>query len=257
MKQLSILALISMVTLFSCNKDNDKSPGHGDMTTPPESILRMQPVFGVTNLKLDSVYTLSNGYEVKILELKAYFTDIQSSGNTLKDAALFDFRSHGDLVFDVTGIGPGASTSIQFGIGVPGTLNHNDPSLFPASNPLNIAIANDMHWDWNPGYIFFKVEAKVDTIVDGITNCDHNLVYHVGTDGYYTSKTVSNMQWIQTDGVNTKLFNSRLKLDMKNFFENPGSPIDVKTEYTTHSMASQSALTEKVRQNFAASISAL
>jgi hypothetical protein len=257
MKHFSILALISLATLFSCKKDKTPS-GHDDMVSPPESVLKLQPVFGSTNLKLDSVYTLSNGFEIKILELKAYFTDVQAGGITLKDAALFDFRLHGDLVFDVTGIAAGSSNSIQFGIGVPGMINHNDPSLFPSSNPLNIAIANDMHWDWNPGYIFFKVEAKVDTIVDGVTNCDHNLIYHVGTDGYYTSKTVNNIQWTQTNGVNTKLFTSKLKLDMKNFFENPGSPIDVKTEFTSHSMMpQQSAITEKARQNFAASISAL
>ncbi|MNY21557.1 hypothetical protein D3C86_1551140 [compost metagenome] len=143
-------------------------------------------------------------------------------------------------------------SSIQFGIGVPGDINHNDPSLFPAANPLNIAIANDMHWDWNPGYIFIKVEAKVDTIVDGITNCNHNLVYHVGTDSYFTSKTIANLSW---SGSNIR--ESWLKIDLKNFFENPGNEINVKTEFTTHSTPAQTNLTEKARQNFAASIHAL
>jgi hypothetical protein len=119
---------------------------------------------------------------------------------------------------------------------------------------LNIAIANDMHWDWNPGYIFFKIEAKVDTIVDGVTNCDHNLVYHVGTDSYFTTKTITGFNWSENGSASK---DALLKLDMKNFFENGSNPIDVKTEFTTHSMASQSVLTEKARLNFAASISAL
>lgn len=255
MKKFSILVLILAVALFSCNKDDDYPGKTYPDPNPPVTVLRMQPVFGSTNLKLDSIYTLSNGFEIKILELKTYFSDIQGGEGTIQDVALFDFRLNGDIVVNKSGIGYGGSSSLQFGIGVPSSINHNDPSTFPNSNPLNIAIANDMHWDWNPGYIFFKVEAKVDTIVDGITNCDHNLIYHVGTDGYYTLKTVNNIQWIQFDS-NSRGFTGKLKLDLKNFFENPGNEIDVKTEFTTHSMASQNVLTEKARQNFAASISA-
>lgn len=253
MKHFPILALLSIVTLFSCNKEDDMSSkkGYPD-PNPPGTALRLNPVFGGLGLRLDSVYTLSNGFEIKFQELKAYFTDIKSDGNLIIDAGLFDFRQNGGLVFNTFAGIPG--TELQFGIGVPSSINHNDPSLFPNSNPLNIAIANDMHWDWNPGYIFFKVEAKVDTIVDGITNCDHNLVYHVGTDDYYTSKTLPLVNWTFSDS-NSKFVS--LKLDMKNFFENPGNEIDVKTEFSTHSMASQSALTEKARINFAASISAL
>lgn len=252
MKHFPILALISALALFSCNKDENKS-GHGDiLELPPNTRLDMQPVFGSVNLKLDSVYTLSNGFEIKFIELKAYFTDIQSGGSVLKDAALFDFRETGTVVYQFGQVT--SNPSLQFGIGVPGSINHNDPSLFPSSNPLNIAIANDMHWDWNPGYIFFKVEAKVDTIVDGITNCDHNLVYHVGTDSYYSTKTISNLNWTTLDLISYRAW---LKIDLKNFFENPGNELDVKTEFTTHSMASQNALTEKARQNFAASISTL
>nr|WP_294861781.1 MbnP family protein [uncultured Fluviicola sp.] len=250
MKHFPILALIFCMGLFSCKKKKDDVV---DTPVVQQSNLSLKPLFGSQVLELDSVYTMSNGYQIEFVELKAYFTDIQSGGSLMKDAALFNFRETGNLIFQTNQVVANPS-SIQFGIGVPGSINHNDPSVFPSSNPLNIAIANDMHWDWNPGYIFFKVEAKVDTIVDGITNCDHNLVYHVGTDGYYTSKTIANLNW---SAISSNLNQAWLKIDLKNFFENPGNSIDVKTEFTTHSMASQSALTEKARQNFAASISAL
>ena len=250
MKDLSILALLVFVTLFSCKKKKDDVP---DTPAIQQSKLSLQPMFGSENITLDSVYTMSNGYKIQFVELKAYFTGIESGGSIMKDAALFNFSQTGTLVFQANQVVANPA-SIQFGIGVPSSVNHNDPSLFPNSNPLNIAIANDMHWDWNPGYIFFKVEAKVDTIVDGVTNCDHNLVYHVGTDTYYTSKIITNLNWSATSSAINQAW---LKLDLKNFFENSGSAIDVKTEFSTHSMASQSALTEKTRQNFAASISAL
>jgi hypothetical protein len=252
MRHFSILALLAFAGLFSCKKD--KTPSVDEDVVTEQTCLRMKPVFGPTDMVLDSVYTMSNGFQIKFTELKAYFTDIQASdGTTLRNAALFDFRETGNLIFQADQVVANPS-SIQFGIGVPQSVNHNDPSVFPASNPLNIAIANDMHWDWNPGYIFFKVEAKVDTIVDGITNCDHNLVYHVGTDPYFTTKTLSNLNWSTSGGVHLAWF----KLDLKNFFENGASLIDVKTEFTSHSMMpQQSGITEKARQNFAASISVL
>lgn len=250
MKYFPILALLVCIVLFSCKKKKDDA-----VDTPPvqQSKLSMKPLFGSEDLVLDSVYTMSNGYKIEFAELKAYFSGIESGGSVLKDIALFNLRGTGTLIFQANQVVSNPS-SIQFGIGVPGSVNHNDPSLFPSNNPLNIAIANDMHWDWNPGYIFFKVEAKVDTIVDGITNCDHNLVYHVGTDAYFTTKVVSNLHW---SAVNSTLNEAWIKIDMKNFFENSGNEVDVKTEFTTHSMASQSVLTEKARQNFVASISAL
>jgi hypothetical protein len=250
MKHFPILALLIPVVLFSCKKKKDDVV---DTPVVQQSKLLLKPMFGNELLQLDSVYTMSNGYQIEFVELKAYFTDIQSSGSVMKDAALFNFRETGNLVFQANQV-VSNPVSIQFGIGVPSSINHNDPSLFPSSNPLNIAIANDMHWDWNPGYIFFKIEAKVDTIVDGITNCDHNLVYHVGTDSYYSTKTIINLTW---SAVSSSINQAWIKIDLKNFFENSGNAIDVKTEFTTHSMASQSVLTEKARVNFAASISAL
>ncbi|WP_294674646.1 MbnP family protein [uncultured Fluviicola sp.] len=253
MKHFSILALLACIALFSCKKKKDDLV---DTPTPAvqQSKLSMKPVFGSANLMLDSVYTMSNGFQIKFTELKAYFSGIQSGGSVMKDVALFNFRETGNLIFQSNQVVANPS-SIQFGIGVPSSINHNDPSTFPNTNPLNIAIANDMHWDWNPGYIFFKVEAKVDTIIDGITSCDHNLVYHVGTDSYFTNKTISNLTWA---ALSSTVNEAWLKIDLKNFFENSAAPIDVKTEFTTHSMMpQQSAITEKARQNFSASISEL
>lgn len=251
MKYILILALLLFTGLLSCSKKKVDEPD--DTPIVQQSRLSLKPMFDSEVLYLDSVYTMSNGYKIQFLELKAYFTNIQSGGSVLKDVALFDFRTYGNRIFQANQVvsDPG---SIQFGIGVPGSINHNDPSLFPNDNPLNIALANDMHWDWNPGYIFLKVEAKVDTIVDAITNCNHSLVYHVGTDNFYTTKSVSGLQWTQ---VASGLNEAWMKIDLKNFFENPAGPIDVKTEFATHSTAAQAALTEKARQNFAASISAL
>ena len=168
----------------------------------------------------------------------------------MKANALYDFRLNGTKVIEVNS-NP-SNGDFSCGIGVPSSLNHNDPSAFPSSSPLNIAIANDMHWSWSPGYIFIKIEARADTIPDAIDNFNHFLVYHIGKDENFQTFNIPSISWTN---VSATLKQLNLKLDMKMLFENTSNPVDLTTEYTTHSNASQQTVTDKIRQNFVASIS--
>jgi hypothetical protein len=55
------------------------------------------------------------------------------------------------------------------------------------------------------------------------------------------------LNW-QTISSNEKVL--PLKLDLWKFLHNPISPIDLKTEYLTHTASGQQALTWKVTSNF-------
>ena len=103
-----------------------------------------------------------------------------------------------------------------------------------------------MHWDWNPGYIFLKVEAKVDTLSDGIDNFNHYVVFHVGGDNLLQTINLSGYNWSQ---VSNGLYQLPLKLDMQKFLQNGAQTIDVKTEHSSHSLAGEEALSLKVIQN--------
>jgi len=62
-------------------------------------------------------------------------------------------------------------------LGVPQSVNHNDPVLWPANHPL--APQNPtMHWGWAAGYRFMAIEGKVDNNGDGVPETSfefHNL----------------------------------------------------------------------------------
>ena len=213
--------------------------------------ITLQPVYGSNNLSLDDTILTVEGYKVQFTEVKCYFSAIKNGGNTLAEAGLFDFKENGTFLLQAEGKKEDYSSMSAF-LGVDPAVNHNDPSAFANNSPLNIAIANDMHWDWNPGYIFIKVEAKVDTIVDGSDNLNHFVIFHVGTDAFVQNMNFNSLNW-QT--VSEHLHLLPLKLDMAKFLQNGAQTIDLKTEYTSHSAAGQETLSLKVIQNFKDAIS--
>ncbi len=228
-----------------------------DVVGPPDEIIvdqlkiTVQPTFNGSNLYLDSVYTTSEGYDVKFTELKFFAEDIK--GNTqIHNAALFNYRDNGTLLFQVDGK-PSDATTLTANLGV-GVVNHNDPSAFPVSSVLNISNSGDMHWSWNPGYIFMKVEGKVDTIADGNPLFDHNVVFHIGKDINLQTMSFPNPNWLE---VTTMVHQYSLQLDMSTFLQNAGQNIDLKAEFSSHTAAGQEVLSLKVIENFNAALKEL
>lgn len=97
------------------------------------------------------------------------------------------------------------------------------------------------------GVYFLSIEGKVDTIPDGNNSLDHSFSFHIGTDSYLSDFSFSNLSW-QNPSANE--FILPFKLDLLSFLQNPNQPIDLKTDFLTHSGAGQEALSEIVVQNF-------
>ncbi len=239
---LTLLLGLFLLSLSSCKDEPVKT-----VPDPLEELkVTVQPTYGTANLQLDETVFTNEGYAIQFTDIRFYLTSlINSSGKELTQAALFDYRESGIELFTVNGK-PSDFSSISGYFGVDTELNHDDPTAFPTTNPLNILIANDMHWDWNPGYIFLKVEAKVDTLADGIDNFNHYVVFHVGADAWLQPLSLSGINWSQTSQY---LHTLPLKLDMQKFLQNGSQTIDVKTEHSSHSLAGEEALSLKVIQN--------
>lgn len=240
MNKVFCICILSFL-FFSCEKKKPDVP-----QTDKFLSLTITPKFGNSNLFLDSIYTSPEGHEVKFTDLKVYFTNIKNGTTILTDAALFDFREKGELVFRK--IGEVAKfSSLQGLLGVDASQNHLDPSAFPNESPLNISNAGTMHWGWNTGYIFFSIEGKVDTIPDGNLLLDHSFSFHIGTDTYINDFSFSDLVW-QNPSSNEHVL--PFKLDLLSFLQNPFQAIDLKTDFLTHSGAGQEALSLIVVQNF-------
>jgi len=239
---LTLLTGLIVIGLTSCKDDPVKT-----VPDPLEELkVTVQPTFGTADLQLDQTVFTSEGYAIQFTDIRFYLTILKNaSGKQLTQAALFDYRNNGINFFRAPGK-PADFASLSGYLGVDSTLNHDDPTAFETTNPLNILIANDMHWDWNPGYIFLKIEAKVDTLADGIDNFNHYVVFHVGADAWLQNLSLSGITWTQTSQY---LHTLPLKLDMQKFLQNGSQTINVKTEHSSHSMAGEEVLSLKVIQN--------
>lgn len=243
MKNLLYLSVLGFLLMLESCKDPAPEP---QPAVEDELSVTIQPVYGPVNLELDQTYTTPEGYSIQFTDIRFYLTTLKNaSGKLLANSALFDYRANGNSLLTVSGK-PTDFPSISGFFGVDETLNHDDPSAFPTNDPLNILIANDMHWDWNPGYIFLKVEAKVDTVPDAVSNFNHFVVFHVGGDEVLQTINFTGLSWL-TKG--TAKYELPLKLDLYNFLQNGTQFIDVKTEHSSHSLAGEEAISLKVIQN--------
>lgn len=241
------LALIAS-SLLACHKkkNNESTPA------TPQLEMQVNPVFGSQNLYIDSNYTLSDGSRIQFKEIKFIFTQVKNGSNTLTDAAMFDYHYKGHAFFSAQGDASNFSSFTAF-VGVDSATNHSNPAAFADDSPLNITNAGDMHWDWNVGYIFVKIEAKADTIPDGIDNFDHSIIWHSGTDLNLSTVSFPSVSW---SDAGSNLMLAKLKLDMRSLIERPGNALNIKTEFMTHSGLADMPIAQKVMQNFCASISA-
>ncbi|MEJ6584046.1 MAG: hypothetical protein QNL61_06265 [Crocinitomicaceae bacterium] len=242
MKNRFFLLVMGAVLLTSCKDKENLGPAEENLGNYVN--IQVQPMFNVENLHLDSVYTTQEGYKIKFTDIKFFVEDIKNGSAQLIDAGLFDYRERGTLLARALGNG---SNFMNFSgnLGVRSAINHNDPTTFPNSSMLNITNTNDMHWNWSPGYIFVKIEAKADTIPDATTLLNHNIVFHAGSDVNLQTLSFTNITWDKVGNEET----FRLKLDMAKFLHGTQT-INVKDEFSTHSTGAQAALTLKVMENF-------
>jgi len=245
MKRLLIIGLggCMLLTSMSCKEE----PSIMNEPDPVDTVrIDVQPTFNGNDLHLDSTYVTAEGHQIQFTDLKFYLEDVRNGSVQLTDAMLFDYRERGTLLYD--GNGKAADFSdLQANLGVGPANNNSDPTAFDNDSWLNISNAGGMHWGWNPGYIFVKVEAKVDTIQDANDLFDHYVVFHAGLNENLKTVSFSNLNW---SAIGSNRHQLSMELNMSEFLQSSLHTIDVQTEYTTHSAPGQEVLTSKVMDNF-------
>lgn len=233
-KLLSTLFFVSLVLVGTGCSEDDNPTGNDPVANAKSIELRFMPTFGNDPLVLGQTYVNAAGDSVQFTVLKFYASEFGLIGTdgsevSMEGIGLIDFEdskavSDGYYSYTVKGE-PGTYRGIKFAIGVPFDQNHRDVSTQDAPLGPN----SGMYWGWNPGYIFYKVEGRVDSMGTPI-----NFLYHTGEDNRrktvrLASLTGNNQTEFVVNDNDANVYT--IKVDYSKFFEkgvDPSRPMNVK-----------------------------
>lgn len=227
--------LFSLMFAFSsCEKDLPL-PDPGINKGKVELIFRVAG--NGSPLEFNSLFIGPNNYRMFVEEFKFYASNIalkDSEGKIVPivDVALLNFSN--GLVRVEGIVDPGTYTSIEMGIGVEETLNGtNNPGFNPSEyqNDHPLSIYNGMYWTWATGYIFMKIEGKIDTSATQDQTPLLSYFYHIGMDTLYQTK-----QFDLTNFEVNKAQTSKLEfmIDVNDLFVGSAGTIDMRVNNRTH-----------------------
>lgn len=228
--------------LFSaCNKDNNDVADVANVTFAFDMNINGQPI------EYGTVYDL-NGTAISFDIASFYVGGLEL---TLDNGSVIDFANNYLLAdlgnsFNVNNsFEVAAIQKAKFFIGVDSVTNSQTEMDFtqrPTSDPLGIQDPS-MHWNWNTGYKFLRVDGDVDT--DGDGTVDTGVAYHLGSNALLKSFDMPlNIQLER--GANTLYFS----LDLQTLFNG----VDVSTELDTHT-GNNLPLAMRLHDNLGAAIS--
>jgi hypothetical protein len=247
-KGISILLMTIMIS--SCKKDEPIVIEPETNTTGTVEI-RFVPTMNGQPFQLNSLFSGPNGKRIQIETFKSFFSEIaiSSNGNVVgkKDIELIDFGSTNKSILISTE--SGSIDQLEFGIGVNKTLNGTNnpdfsPSSFASDHPLSIY--NGMYWTWASGYIFFKIEGRIDTSITQDQSPIFTCFYHVGLDTLYSKKSFNNLNLVVNKGQTTII---EIAIEFNDSFIAQTDTINMIDQYFTHT-SDNFELATKVIGNF-------
>jgi len=232
MKKLSVLAVLAVVMLSGCDKDDD--PIVTNTTCPSAPVQSVNVSFnhlvGSSPMALNTTYTDDFGNAYEFTRAEFYLSELA----VINDATDTNHFSNHHILVDPTvssyylgSANPGNFVSIFFGVGVD-TLTNNtiQPVTAPAGSDLEVQFP-DMYWTWASGYKYVVLEGNVDTTGNG--SFDVTFAYHIGTNALYAPvSAVSELQTLASGGTITMA----LDLNWGAFL----AGIDIPNNLGTHTM---------------------
>ena len=170
--------------------------------------------------------------------------------NELFPSAVYKFEKNPHLVWKGKGDFNKFNKLDGF-LGVIQAENHKDPSARPLDDPLNIMNSGDMHWGWNPGYIFLAIEGRADTTLNQSGEFSHVLTYHIGLNDFLRPLSFESIDWVKKSAL---LSEFSFNIDLSVIF-NGENKVDLKTDRSSHTNPGEEELSARFIDNFVSGIS--
>ncbi len=214
MKKYTLLVMLTGLFLMSCENDTQQK----DNTLS----IKFNINAGSVPLQYDTDY-LVDTLTVQYTQVRFYISQPEFTSGaeviSFPDAYFLGDAASSNNTFVVGDLGKRTIDGVAFGFGVDSSRNTitGSKAIQAFAYPTNHALsaANNMYWSWNPGYIWMKLEGRMDTNEDGDFG-DPNEIFsiHSGVDAAYV---FVNRTFIFT--MNDEPKTIQIDMDINKFFD--------------------------------------
>lgn len=178
---------------LSTNYDPEAKADDGSCTYAQSTVrLRFTHMVGSEPFAFDSVYQTPEGRNYKFTAARFHLSSPVLMGED-GDLPLHQYlqvkADTRDYVLDT--VDPGHYTGLRFDIGVDSATNHGDPTLLPDTHPLSLMNPAQDHWSWSGGYVFLKLEGRVDSTAAMTGAMDRFFFFHLASEVMRTPVTLA------------------------------------------------------------------
>ena len=221
-----LLTTLAITVLFSCKKEEEPI----SVTSPSTKgnvVLNAQFLVNGASYNSDSVYVddFSNNYKISFSNVYLSQLNFEDGGVITPLPIQYVLLKPETSTYNLGSVEEGHYHNFNYGIGIDSATNHTDPNSYDLSSPLYPQSPN-MHWTWNSGYIFYKIEGTVDTDNDGTFETIFR--FHIGTDDLRRDGTFMFHDAIVAGATTT----IDMKVDLAKFL----TGIDLSIDNSTHTM---------------------
>ncbi len=174
MKNLLIAACAALVALTACTKEEEVQPT--PETSTGSMTLKFDPYWGEDAFSAGNTYTNAFSEAFTPTTFKYYISNVsleKISGETvtLDNTYFLVDNTNGSVSWTLDGIEEGEYSSFTFAIGV-----DSAKTMEGVQEEGPLAAENQMSWNWNTGYIFYKLEGNSPASAE----TDNAVRYHIG-----------------------------------------------------------------------------
>ncbi|MFN3528390.1 MAG: MbnP family protein [Bacteroidia bacterium] len=230
MKKL-LLSFAAILLLSCCKEKPDPEPPIQSEVVGVKMVLDHQ--FDNQTLSLnDAIYaTTNNTIGVSVFSYYLSNFEFKRPDGTWHKLDQYELINAHEKIVDTIvfkDLPKGSYTGMRFTLGVDSANNHADPALWPNEHPLGLLRAAAMHWSWNAGYIFLKLEGsyrKDQSPQPGYYS------YHIGRSELITQYEFEDVAF----NYDEKSVYIPTRFRVKNFFDTPHAHLIADTSFFTHS----------------------
>jgi hypothetical protein len=195
--------------------------------------LIIRATVGGSDLLYDTIYHSGTSPAFAVTDFRYYVSNVKAirdDGTERKLSRSVVLVDPHQRDYDLGILPEGLYKGLHFTVGLDSAVNHCDPTVFEAGHPLAIQTPS-MHWDWNSGYIFMKVEGRVAASKQSASAPGAEIFYHIGMDRMKRDISIQTRFSVGKSPANEM----RLKFDLTKML----AGIDMRSEISTHSFDNQ------------------